>query len=387
MSIASEVLKPQATQVRAAYVHVPFCVHRCGYCDFTVIAGRDDLIGAYLDCLGKELQTKLARPQLVDTLFLGGGTPSYLPPADLQTLLNLLHRWLPRKTGSEFSIECNPDGLTTERIELLAAAGINRVSLGVQSFQTAHLQTLERSHTPDQVQGVVHELRRAGCTNISLDLIFGVPGQTLSEWEETLAAAVALEPRHISTYGLTYEKGTSFWSRLQKDQIRPVPEELERDMYALAMTRLPECGYLQYELSNFAQPGFECRHNQVYWRAEPYFGFGPGAAEFLNGERRVNHRSVTGWIHRIEQGQSPTQEVEQLDDDLLSREAVMVGLRQTVGIPLAGYRTRYGHEVRDLAPQAYDRFLADGLLEEAEGRVQLTFSGRFLADSVMAEFF
>ncbi|HWL11061.1 MAG TPA: radical SAM family heme chaperone HemW [Planctomicrobium sp.] len=373
--------------VRAVYVHVPFCIHRCGYCDFTVIAGRDDLIGDYLNALERELAGKLTHPLPVDTLFLGGGTPSYLSPNDMQQLFERLQRWFPLTAGGEFSMECNPDGLTSDRMAVMKGAGVNRVSLGVQSLHPEHLLTLERSHSAEGVEDVVTRLRDHGFTNISFDLIFGVPQQSVSQWETTLRAAVALQPNHISTYGLTFEKGTPFWTRLQRNQIHPVAEEAERDMYELAMSLLPEAGYPQYELSNFAQPDYECRHNQVYWRAEPFYGIGPGAAEFLQTTRRRNHRSVTVWIERLKQGASPVQEVDELDADLLAREAVMVGLRQTRGIPLAQFHERYGVTVRDLAPESYESCLAKGWLEEVDQHVRLTFAGRFLADTVMAEFF
>ncbi|WP_437190966.1 radical SAM family heme chaperone HemW [Planctomicrobium sp. SH527] len=374
-------------EVHAAYVHVPFCIHRCGYCDFTVIAGRDDLMDTYLDCLELELQSKLPAPHPVRTLFLGGGTPSYLPAAQMERLFSILKSWLPLESDGEFSMECNPDGLSDDRMAVMQSAGVNRVSLGVQSFQAEHLRTLERAHSPDEVVSVVARLRKHQFKNVSLDLIFGVPDQTLPEWKETLSAAVSVMPQHISTYGLTFEKGTSFWSRLQKDQIQPVTEELERDMYAEAMSFLPGQGFRQYELSNFAKPGFECRHNQVYWRGESFFGFGPGAAEFINGTRNKNHQSVIGWIQRLRNGQSPVQDVDQLSPDLLAREAIMVGLRQIEGINLEAFATRYQQSVRDLAPEEFDRLIASKLLECDNGFIRLTPEGRFLADTVMSEFF
>lgn len=371
---------------RAAYVHVPFCMHRCGYCDFTVVAGRDDLIEPYLECLEQELRQVLPESAGMQTLFIGGGTPSYLPPDALRRLLRLLEQWLPLEDAGEYSIECNPDRFTPERMDILAQAGINRVSLGVQSFAASELTTLERAHSPEVVAQVVEQLRSRGLENISLDLIYAVPGQSLESWRETLRTAVQLAPRHISTYGLTYEKGTAFWSRREQRRLTCAPEELEREMYALAMSFLPAQGWLQYELSNFAQPGWECRHNRVYWQGEHYYGFGPGAAAYLERTRSVNHRSVTTWIRRIREGRSAIQNQETLDPELQAREAVMLGLRQTAGIDRQLFRTRFGKEVAELAPQAYRSCLESGLLAESETAVALTREGRFLADSVMAEF-
>jgi oxygen-independent coproporphyrinogen-3 oxidase len=271
-------------------------------------------------------------------------------------------------------------------MEVLARYGVNRISLGVQSFQAEHLQTLERDHTPEVVAGVVDNLRQHGFQNISLDLIYGVPGQTLDEWVDTLNQAISLNPEHISTYGLTYEKGTSFWTRREKGAISPVHDELERSMYAEAMSRLPAHGYQQYELSNFAKPSFECLHNQVYWNAKPYFGFGPGAASYLDGVRRMNHRSVTTWLKRVRAGESPEMDREELTPELLAREAVMLGLRQIKGIDLTEFEARFGCTIQSLAPEAWKRFLDSGLLEVRSNRVALSAEGKFLADSVVVEF-
>lgn len=472
---------PSEDGPHAAYVHVPFCVHRCGYCDFTVITGRDDLLDTYLDCLETELRWTLGAPRPVRTLFLGGGTPSYLPAEHLRRLLRLLTDWLPldRQTGGglpdatgvEFSVECNPERLTLDRMDLLAEAGVDRISLGVQSFDARHLQTLERSHSPDDVGRVIEQLRQRGFGNISFDLIFAVPGQSLVDWRRTLSLAVALKPEHLSTYGLTYEKGTRFWTRRHQSDLLPIAEELEREMYDLAMTWLPEQGYGQYELSNFARSGFSCRHNQVYWEGEDYYGFGPGAAACIAGVRTLNHRSTTTWIKRIEAARasrSPSGNVHQtttccgapspptpfaergesfqkgterhvstveggefraeeagpageeagpaglsalnaglsvsgfpaargmtgpgvmeretLTVELRAREAVMLGLRMTRGIELCRFEDRFGTAVRGLAPQAYDRFIESGLLEERGTSLRLTHAGRFLADTVVAEF-
>jgi len=370
----------------SAYIHVPFCLHKCGYCDFTVVAGRDDLIDTFLDCLEQELQLQLKFPQPMQTVFIGGGTPTYLSAKSLQRLMQLLQKWLPLADDGEFSVECNPEGFTTDRMDVLQTAGVNRISLGVQAFQSQHLQTLERSHSAETVAQVMASLRDRYFSNVSIDLIFGIPGQTLAEWRATLDRAMELAPQHVSTYGLTYEKGTAFWTRREKQQLRPVAEELEREMYALAMSKLPEHGFQQYELSNFARPGAASRHNQVYWRGEPYYGIGPGAAGFQNQQRTLNHRSVTTWIKRLQQGLSPVQEAEILDLDLQRREAVMLGLRQIVGIDRQHFQQRFGTTVRELAPAAYARFLNVGWLMETETHVCLTTEGRFVADSVMSEF-
>ena len=201
------------------------------------------------------------------------------------------------------SIEANPAGFCTEKVDALREHGVNRVSLGVQSFSKPLLETLERDHDAQQIERTVEELR-GRIDNFGFDLIFGVPGQSLEDWHESLGRAVGLGPQHVSTYGLTYEKGTSFWTRREQRQLRPVDESVEAEMYSTAMSWLPEHGFPQYELSNYARAGYESRHNAVYWQGLPYFGFGPGAAAYVNGTRPTNHRSVTNWLKRVLGGES-----------------------------------------------------------------------------------
>jgi len=369
---------------RSAYIHVPFCAHRCGYCDFTLVAGRDDLIDAYLEALAIEL-TKLERPCEVDTLFFGGGTPTHLPAPELERLMTLARRWFPPAPGAEICVEANPAGLDDVKIAVLAQAGVNRVSLGVQSFDDAVLKLLERDHRGAEVPAVVERVRRR-IPNIGLDLIFGVPGQSFGLWRDTLAQAIALRPTHVSTYGLTFEKGTAFQSRLNKGLLQRCDEEVERQMYELAMDELPRAGLEQYELSNFARAGFRSRHNEVYWAGRPFFGFGPGAARYAAGRRELNHRSVTTWINRVLAGQSPIAESEELSAEGSARELVMLNLRRGEGIHLAQFREQTGFDFRQLAGEALPRHLRQGLLEECDGHIRLTREGRFLADTVFAEY-
>lgn len=371
-------------QPRSAYIHVPFCAHRCGYCDFTLIARRDDLMGAYLDGLARQLES-LANPVEVDTVFFGGGTPTHLDPPSLVRLLELTNRWFRLAPGGEFSVEANPSGLTDEKLDLLVEAGVNRVSLGVQSFVDDELRLLERDHAATEAVETFRRLQRR-FQNVSLDLIFALPGQTLETWKANLERAIELGPQHVSTYGLTFERGTAFWSKQSRGTIVPADQELERQMYEHAMDRLEEAGYGHYEVSNFARPRFECRHNQTYWRAEPFYGFGPGAASFVDGIRRMNHRSVTTWIRKVVAGESPIVEEEVLTPEERAREAVMVGLRQSVGLDLAEFQRRYGFELLPLGGEAALKFLQKGWLEVVDGSLRLTRAGRLFTDTVVMEF-
>lgn len=369
---------------RACYIHVPFCTHRCGYCDFTLIARRPDLVDDYLRALQVELES-LGEPREIETLFLGGGTPTYLSPLQLGQLCVMLKKWFHLAPGYEWSIEANPSGLSDEKLDVLESAEVNRVSLGVQTFDTELLQLLERDHDGEIALDAIRRLTNR-FANVSIDLIFGIPGQTLPRWVETLEQAVSLGVQHISTYGLTFEAGTAFWSRQAKGQLSSLPNELEREMYEAAMNQLPSAGYQQYEISNFAKPGFECRHNQVYWRSEQFFGFGPGAAAYVGGVRRTNHRSVTTWLRRILSSQPAGGESEKLDRIASAREAVMLGLRQCSGISRERFQQRYGVTLESLAGSAFERLLCDGLIDIQADHVRLTRAGRTLADRVIMEF-
>lgn len=327
----------------------------------------------------------LASRREVDTLFVGGGTPTYLPPESLRQFFAHLRQWFALAAGAEFSVEANPSGLDDERLDLLAEAGVNRVSLGVQSFDPRQLALLERDHTAGDVHSACERLRRRGIDNLSFDLIFGVPGQSLDNWERTLVEAVTLRPRHLSTYGLTFETGTAFWTRREQGRLIPAGEENERAMYEAAMDRLPAAGFEQYEISNFARPGFRCRHNEVYWRGEGYFAFGPGAASYVDGLRRTNRKSVTGWIDRVLAGEPAFDVEERLGPEERAREAIMLGLRRCEGIDLDAFETRFGTGPVLLEPDALRRNRDAGLVEIVEGKMRLTREGRLFADHVASQ--
>lgn len=374
---------PPFPEPQAAYIHVPFCAHRCGYCDFTLVARRDDLVDAYLDALEKDLQS-LREPRPVRTLFLGGGTPTHLPAPALRRLLQMLRHWFPLTDEYEFSCEANPAGFTEEKMSALADARVNRISLGAQSFDQRILQTLERDHNAAQIESVVGSLNQY-CANVGIDLIFGVPGQSLSLWQETLQRAIDLKVQHVSTYGLTFEKGTAFWTRRSHGDIRSIPEETERDMYALAMDALPTAGFEQYELSNFAKSGYQCRHNGVYWAGDPYYGFGPGAARYLNGRRETNHRSVTTWIKRLLAGASAIATSEELPPEDRARELLVLGLRRVRGVNRAQFRHQSGFDLDQLLGDRLAIYRRENLIEDTGDTLCLTRAGRFVADAIIVD--
>ncbi len=368
----------------AVYFHVPFCLHRCGYCDFTLVARQDELIPSYLTALQNEL-AMLDRVYDVDTIFIGGGTPTHLTAGQLERLLQLISNHFRLTRDGEFSIEANPDGLDDERLVALANAGVNRLSLGVQSFDDNVLKTLERQHAGEEAIEVVHRAQQR-FANLSLDLIFGVPGQSMDVWQQTLATAMQLPLTHVSTYSLTFEKGTDFFSRLKHGSLAAVPDDLERDMYALAISELNATGLQHYEISNFARPGFRCRHNQVYWAADEYFAFGPGAARYVNGIRSTNARNVSRWINAWLKNEVALQDHERLNAEQRAREAIYLGLRLVDGIELSAFETQFGCRVSDLAAECLNQHLSAGNLEIVDANLRLTAEGRFIADSVVADF-
>lgn len=365
---------------RAAYIHVPFCAHHCGYCNFTVVARRDDLIDVYLDGLAREL-ARLRGPRPVETLFVGGGTPTHLPPAALDRLLRLAREWFPPAADAEITVEANPAGLDPARIEVLARHGVNRVSLGAQSFQAAKLRLLERDHVADDIAEAVARLRPV-VRSLSLDLIFGVPGETLDAWQDDLRRALDLRPDHLSTYGLTFERGTTFYGRLQRGELAPAPEETERAMYLAAIETLGAAGFEHVEVSNFARPGHACRHNEVYWRAEEYYAAGPGAARYVGGRRETNHRSTTTWLRHVLNGQSPVAEAEELAAEDRAREALVLGLRRLAGVDRAAFAARWGVTLDALGGPALVDFLKQGLLVDDGPRVRLSREGLLVSDAL-----
>jgi oxygen-independent coproporphyrinogen-3 oxidase len=368
---------------RAAYVHVPFCRHRCGYCNFTLVAGRDDLIGDYLRAIELEL-SQLGHAGTVDTLYLGGGTPTYLSPRQLRNLADNVLTWHSLAPGYEWTVEANPIDINQPMIEALTELGVTRLSLGGQAFRTDKLRLLERDHEAAQIIQAVELAKDAGL-QVSLDLIFAAPDETLGQWEADLDAALALEPHHVSTYGLSFERGTAFWTRRLRGEIAEADEGLQRDMYALAIDRLTAAGFEHYEVSNFARPDCRSRHNQVYWSGEGYFAVGPGASRYVDGERQTNHRSTTTYLRRVLSGKSPVAERERLSAEARARELLVFGLRRIDGVLRCEFAARTGYEIDELVGSALQKYVALGLLSDDGERVRLTRDGLFVSDAMWPE--
>jgi len=375
---------PDWPEPRSVYLHVPFCARRCGYCNFTLVAGRDDLVEPYLAAIDSELAA-LDRQGEIDTLFFGGGTPTQLPAAALRRLVASVQRWFTLAPGYEFSVEVNPADLDIEKADLLAELGVTRVSLGAQSFDELKLRTLERDHLSEDICRAF-ALARERVASVSLDLIFAAPGETMSGWRDDLSSALALAPDHVSTYGLTFERGTTFWGRLERGDLAAAPEESERAMYAEAIRSLTADGFEHYEVSNFARPGHRCRHNEIYWTGGSYYSFGPGAARYVAGERSANHRSTFTYLKRVQAGESPVESRECLEAEDRARELLVFGLRRLEGVHRDDFMRTTGFELDRLVGRELARHVAQGWLADDGQRVQLTREGLFVSDGLWPDY-
>jgi oxygen-independent coproporphyrinogen III oxidase len=391
---------------RSAYVHVPFCKHRCGYCNFTLVAGRDDLVDKYLDCLAIELSMQLKSPRPVKTLFLGGGTPTHLSLQELRRLLGLLAHWLPLDEQAEYSVEANPLDCASDKLLLLKEFGVNRISLGGQSFNDAKLKTLERDHSGRQLIDAVCRASEI-FDNVSLDLIFAAPDETLDHWQADFDQAIKLPIHHLSTYGLTIEQGANFWGRMLRGDIVELDSDLQLQMYEYAMDQAVEKGWEHYEVSSFSLPAHACRHNQAYWQGAAWWAMGPGAASFLPNSlvadspklnasqssiatldgnqqwtRATNHRSTSHYIKMIRSGRSPVHESDELDLEQMIREKLVFGLRQIQGVDLALLSQLWGGSVEPLFEPYLERYIESQWLVREQNQLKLTRQGLFISDSL-----
>jgi oxygen-independent coproporphyrinogen-3 oxidase len=380
--LSSEYAQPESA--RSAYIHVPFCARRCGYCNFTLVAGRDDLIEPYLEALARELSW-LKTPRPVETLFLGGGTPTHLKGQVLRRLLALVLEWHPLAGEYEFSVEANPEDLDRQTVQTLREHGVTRVSLGAQSFNEPKLRALERQHSAADISRSV-DLLRSHKIDVSIDLIFAAPDETLDLWRSDLKSAIELAPAHVSTYGLTFERGTQFWNRLRRGEVSSCPEELERAMYETAIDRLADAGFEHYEVSNFAQPGKRCRHNEAYWLGEEYFAAGPGAARYLRGIRSMNHRSTTAYISRVLADKSPVCESEELNPQQRALELLVFALRRRDGVDRRWFETKAGRSIDSLVGEMLPLLTRLKLITDDAQRIRLTREGLLVSDSICSRF-
>ena len=373
--------------IQGVYVHVPFCMHRCHYCDFFTVAGRDQWRSAYVTRLLDEAAVVAQHwPGPADTLFVGGGTPTWLEPPDLARLLEGLAACSLLAKGGEWTVEANPETVTEEVAGILAGAGVNRVSLGAQSFRTDALKALERWHDPDSVPRALGFLRDAGIQDCSLDLIFAVPdgGDALSGWASDLKRAVSLAPTHLSCYGLTYEPGTPLRRRLESGAVTQVDQDIEAVLYATTQSVLADHGYTQYEISNWAQGDQVCNHNLNYWRNANWWPLGPSGSGHVNGTRWRNRPRLGPYLEG--QGLPEIDTVEVLDADGRAGEVLMLGLRCTRGIERQKVIAATSLPMRgQQRAAAIERHLESGLLVWDDDLLRLTQAGMLLGDTVLVD--
>ncbi|MBR6948257.1 MAG: radical SAM family heme chaperone HemW [Muribaculaceae bacterium] len=369
------------------YVHIPFCASRCSYCDFYSTLKLETAGSHYVDALIGEavLRRCELHGEAVRTLYLGGGTPSQLPLPLLSRLVEGLRGALDLHGVEEFTIEANPDDVTPEWCAALPALGVNRVSMGVQSFEDRILRAIGRRHTSQQVVKAVENLHDVGIGNISLDLIYGLPGQTLDSWAESVDRAIALAPRHVSAYWLTYEPGTRLWRQREQGEVTEVPEDVCIAMYHLLVKRLQEAGFEHYEISNFSLPGYHSRHNSSYWDGTPYLGLGAAAHSYDRNVRRSNPHDLHAYISCIAAGKTACIEEEMT---LWERydERVMLSLRTAAGMDVECLRQEFGDELAGHFLHEVQRHIAAGnIRREGDSRYVLTTDGILLSDSVMRD--
>lgn len=360
--------------MRGLYVHIPFCSVKCYYCDFVAVSGQNRWTQRYLQAVSKEL-ARCANSQLIDTLYVGGGTPSELSPEDIRLLLESVEKFFgPISDLKESSFEANPESLTPDKIGVLRDFGVSRLSLGLQAVQDRHLKNLGRQHTFADFSEVFERARKSGMENINVDLMFALPDQTAKDWEESLKAVEDLSPEHVSLYGLQVEEKTVFAKRKVE-----ADEELGARMYETARERLSKAGFRHYEISNFAKPGFESVHNQIYWRNEEYAGAGCGACSYLGGVRSQNETGLRLYCEKIEKGQNPAVSLERLEGKDKLGESAFLGLRLVEGFALTP-------EMEESFKGQWESLEAQRLVRKESGRVRLTERGLLLANQVFQQF-
>lgn len=364
------------------YIHVPFCKRKCAYCDFNAYSGLGSLAAPYVRALEADIRSGPHPGRLVQSVFFGGGTPTFLPAPDLARLLDAVASTWSLQADAEVTVEANPTSADARRFAELRRAGFNRVSIGVQAFDDDLLRAVDREHTAAEAVAAVDTARKARFDNVSLDLMFGLPGQTQAQWEATLERALELGTPHLSVYALTLEPGTRF-ERLHAGGKLVLPgEEAELAMYESAITRLREAGFEHYEVSNFAWPGYRARHNLLYWRNGEYLGFGAGAVSYVDGRRWTREKQPGRYIQKVGSGADLAVEAESLDGEAAVAETLILGLRLLEGLDLRRVARRFGAEALSTAQEHLDALEREGYLRREGDRVRVTHRGLLFSDHV-----
>jgi len=370
------------------YVHVPFCSSKCNYCDFNSYAGKLNLTEEYVNAMKKEIELYRNEMQynLIDTIFIGGGTPSCVEHKYISDILSKCKDNFNITEDCEISIESNPCTLDIEKLMAYRSNGINRLSIGLQAYQSNLLKYLGRRHSPEDFLSSIELAKKAGFSNINVDVIFGIPGQTMEDWIETLKVLVDLGITHISAYSLKIEEGTKFGDMLESGELIAMEDELDRDMYHYAIEYLKQNGFHQYELSNFAKEGYECKHNLTYWKCVDYLGLGAGAHSLLDDMRFANEYSIEGYIKYLQKGEKPVEERYAVDLYDKVSEFMFLGLRLTQGVDNLEFEALFNQDMFTKFDDSFKELQKNKLIEIDGDKVKLTSLGLDLANQVFVKF-
>lgn len=367
------------------YIHIPFCKRRCIYCDFfSTIQSEKKPTYIHALCQELEMRKNYLEGEEIETIYLGGGTPSQLTEEELNEIFTSLYNIYKVKEDAEITLEANPDDLTPEYVSMLRRLPINRISMGIQTFQEETLKLLHRRHTARQAIEAFQRCREAGFRNISIDLMYGLPGETLDTWKEDLQQAIALHPEHISAYHLIYEEGTVLWKLRDEHQVEEADEDLSVTLFKNLIDELKQAGYQHYEISNFCLPGLHSRHNSSYWTGKKYLGCGPSAHSFNGSSRQWNIASLDNYFKGIASGK-PNYEIEELDLYTRYNDFVITSIRTCWGMSLSRLRSEYGEELYRYCLRMAKSHLEQGVLEIEEGTLRLTQEGIFISDGIMSD--
>lgn len=382
--------KEGIVMARGVYIHIPFCHQICNYCDFNKFYFKNQPVDEYIEILGKEMELATKKyPESfkqIETIFLGGGTPTALSPTQIERLLELIRTYIPMDYVTEFTSEANPDELSEAKMQALFAGGVNRLSMGVQSFDQELLKKIGRTHSNNHVYETIALAKKVGFRNISLDLMYGLPGQTMAQWTDTLEKAFALDLPHYSAYSLIVEPKTIFYNQYTKGKLRLPTEDLEADMYDVLMNQMEAHGLQQYEISNFARSGFSSKHNKIYWENDEYAGFGAGAHGYLAGVRYSNHGPLKKYMDAVNAGELPIVNEHVVTVNEKREEQMFLGLRKTEGITHTIYEEKFKESMHSDYAQVIERLVSEGLLEHDTLGIRLTRQGRFVGNEVFQQF-
>ena len=367
------------------YIHIPFCKRRCIYCDFFSTT-QSEKKAEYVHALVRELEMRkdYVGNEEIETIYLGGGTPSQLSQEELEEIFTYIYKVYKVTLDAEITLEANPDDLTPEYVSMLRKLPINRISMGIQTFQEETLKLLHRRHTAQQAIEAFKRCREAGFKNISIDLMYGLPGETLETWKQDLQQAIDLHPEHISAYHLIYEEDTALWKLREEHQVEEADEDLSLTLFCTLIDELTRAGYQHYEISNFCLPGLHSRHNSSYWTGKKYLGCGPSAHSFNGVSRQWNVASLSAYIDGIRQGK-PDFEVEELDLYTRYNDFVLTSIRTCWGMSLSHLRSMYGEELYRYCLRMAKPHLEQGVLEISEDILKLTRKGIFISDGIMSD--